>query len=760
MVALVLSLSLSLQLTSQEKVTVYGVITDSQSGEHLIGAYIIDFESQKGGSTNQYGFYSVTLPFEDSLILSISYLGYESQIVKVYQKGERLLNIAMDPIGKLLSEVEVKDSKTGTRLKDPQMSVVTVPLSRIKSMPAILAESDILKVIQLLPGVQSGNEGTTGFFVRGGKADQNLVLLDEAVVYNPNHLFGLLSTFNTNAINNAQLIKGGFPAQYGGRLSSILNISMREGNKNKFAVTGGIGLLSTNITIEGPIVREKASFILSGRRTYMDLLLKPLLPKNFKTDYHFYDLNAKINYQLSEKDRIYLSFFNGRDKAEYKQAGISYDIGFGNRTTTLRWNHLFNEKLFAKLSLIQNHYDQDIKARQDNANSHVVSGINDLTAKYQIQFFPNPSHKLKLGGEFIAHEFRSEGDARFQPGTQTGGGSKINKIPKKKFNEWAVYINDEYNISPYLSLQAGIRFPFYKAGKAHYQKWEPRIAINWSIDKRTAIKTAYTRMNQFIHLVPGSTSSVPYDIWVPSTDQTKPQNSQQIAVGLFKNFFDNAIESSVEFYYKDMRNQVLFEEGNQLVQTLDLDELLSYGRGWSYGGEFFVQKNSGKWNGWLSYTLSWTEQKFNDLNFGKAFPFRFDRRHNLALTGSYHLSDKWSFSSSFVYSSGPAFTVPTGRFHAQHGGSLFEGNYFIYEQRNNVRMNPYHRLDISASYKKKRKVFGREYESEWVFSIYNLYSRANPYFIYFQIDPVTDQPMARQVSLLPIIPSASFNFKF
>ncbi|MEZ4964478.1 MAG: TonB-dependent receptor [Saprospiraceae bacterium] len=752
-------LTLPCCLTAQ-RYTLSGSVRDAESGESLIGATVYCLTAKTGTSTNTYGFYSLTLPGEDSLILAVHYLGYEPQLKKVYFHQNIQIDIPLKPAALSIHAVEVSAAQANDNVTRTQMGVINVPLHMVKSLPAVLGESDVLKVIQLLPGVQSGNEGTTGFFVRGGNADQNLVQLDEATVYNPNHLFGLLSTFNTAAINNVTLIKGGFPAQYGGRLSSVLDITMKEGNDKAFRTEGGIGLISSRLTLEGPVKKERSSFILSGRRTYLDLLLQPFLPKNIETNYHFYDLNAKINYRLGQNDRVYLSFFSGNDRLRYKQSGIQYAVGFGNTTATLRWNHLFGPRLFSNTSVLYNQYNNAIEALQSNVRSDVQSGIEDISVKTEFQYFPAPEHTLRFGTLFQHHQLRSEGDARFNPGTKPNGETPVSQIPKKTFDEAAFYLSDAFRVLPRVTATAGLRCPLYVADSFQYFRLEPRLSLLVGLNDRTSIKAAYTVMNQFIHLIPGTAASIPYDIWAPSTARTRPQWSQQFALGLFRNFRENRLEASLEFYYKDMKNQALFKEGNQLVQSLDLDRLLSYGKGWSYGAELLVQKRSGSLSGWLSYTLSWTKQQFAELNFGNTFPFRYDRRHNLAVTGNYAFNEHWSVSSVFVFTSGVAFTVPTGRIQVQNGGGLFEGNYFIYESRNNVRLAPYHRLDLSASYKKRRKIFGRYYDSEWVFSLYNVYSRRNPYFVYFEVDPVTDKPKAQQVSLLPIIPSFSFNFKF
>ena len=743
---------------SQEKFTLSGIITDEETGEALIGANIYVTTLEKGTSTNTYGFYSLTLPRTDSLGIIFSYIGYIPQIKKIYADKNLELDIEMKPSTSTLEEVTIQGQQDANVAR-PQMSMVNVPLEKIKELPVILGEIDVLKVIQLLPGVQSGNEGTTGIFVRGGNADQNLVLLDEATVYNPSHLFGLFSTFNSRALNNVTLIKGGFPAQYGGRLSSILDISMKEGNNRKFQGEGGIGLVTSQLTLEGPIKKEKASFIVSGRRTYIDLILTPFLEVGNSSDYHFYDINGKVNWKISSKDRLFFSFFTGKDDALYNETkGISYNIKFGNSAATLRWNHLFGQKLFLNTSLIYNTYEQDIATIQDNFFSQVVSGINDVNGKMEFQYFPSLNHEIRFGAHYTNHRFLSGGKSE----AQTSGNQTINvsNLPSKYFSEYAFYVNDEFNIYRGFSANLGFRFPGFSDSDVNYFEWEPRATLKLQLGPTSSVKAAYTVMHQFLHLVPSSTASVPTDIWLPSSKRTKPQLSEQFAIGYFRNFNQNQFETSAELYYKTMDNQVLFREGNQLIESLEVDTGLVYGKGESYGLEFFLRKNTGPLTGWLSYTLSKTDQKFDSLNFGRTFPFQYDRRHAVSLAIAYKINPRWTVSAVFEYATGKVKTLPVGRINSYYGGSLYEGTFYVYEERNNARLKDYHRLDISAIYKRNRKIFRKEYVAELVFGVYNIYSRQNPYFVYFLVDPVTDQPKAKQVSLLPILPSLSYNFKF
>ncbi len=746
---------------SAQKITVSGYIKDAASKEVLIGASVYNANSKTGTTTNQYGFFSLTVATADTVELLISISGYSIQAKKIIAKENIQLDVLMENATGILGEVIITTGKNDRNVQKAQMGVIDVPIRAIKNLPVLLGERDIMKIIQLLPGVQGGQEGTTGFYVRGGNLDQNLVQLDEATVYNPNHLFGLFSTFNVNAINNVQLIKGGFPAEYGGRLSSILNITMKEGNKKKYQVEGGIGLLSNNLTVQGPIQKNKSSFIISARRSHIDLLLKATGTAKKNTSYKFYDVNAKMNFELGKKDHLFLSFFKGNDNAAYNNANsLNYTTDFGNSTGTFRWNHLFGSKIFSNTSVIYNDYNLALSTSQNNFYSLLYTAVKDLTAKTDFTITPNTKHKIKTGFTYTRHQLSPASFSSRIP--RRGNRITINKdsINKLNSNEMAVYLGDEFDASQKFSVNYGVRVPVYTVSGKTYSFIEPRITTKLSVSPVSSIKASYTRMNQFLHLIPNSTAGLPTDIWVPSSYKTKPQSATQYALGYFQNFKDNEIEVSAELYYKTMDNQVLFGEGKQLRINVNLDSLIVSGKGKSYGVELFIKKNTGKLTGWVSYTLSKTTQQFKDLNFGKEFPFKYDRRHNLAITASYQFTKSWTFSSVFVFSTGAAFTAPTGRISTLNSGTIFEGNYYVYEGRNNYRLASYHRLDLSASNKKTVKIFKKKYEREWVFGVYNSYSRLNPYFIYFEIDALTSNPTAKQVSLLPIIPSISFNFKF
>jgi len=619
--------------------------------------------------------------------------------------------------------------------------------------------------------------------VRGGGPDQNLIILDDAVVYNTGHLFGFFSIFNSDAIKNVSLIKGGMPAQYGGRLSSVVDINMKEGNVNKMQVDAGIGLIASRFSLQGPIKKDKASFIISARRTYVDALIKPFMSKTSKSygsGYYFYDLNAKMNYIISDKDRIYLSGYFGKDVFDYRNSerAFSTNVPWGNSTATFRWNHIFNRKLFANTTLVYNDYKFAFTAKQNDFSIKLSSGIRDLNAKVDFDYYPAPSHKIKFGALYTYHTFfpniltAEQGGTPFDP----------NNVNRKFANEFAGYIQDDWDVSNKIKINYGIRYStfqqlgkytrystdangnkldstIYKPGQLvqTYGGFEPRATLRYAIDDATSLKAAITRNLQYIHLVSNAGSTLPTDLWVPSTAIVKPQISWQYAVGLFKNFSNNMYETSVELYYKDMQNQIEYKEG-YTPSLKDPEEDFTFGRGWSYGSEFFVNKVKGRFTGWVGYTLSWTWRKFPFLNNGEKYVGKFDRRHDLSVVGTYEVNKKWKLSSVFVFVTGNAVTVPE-RFYFING-VLTQENSRI----NAYRLQPYHRLDFSATLTPNHHGKKKKYTDYWVFSVYNVYSRLNPYFIYFDQngsaqngDLTVD---ATQVSLFPIIPSVTWNVHF
>jgi outer membrane receptor protein involved in Fe transport len=769
-------------IMAQNRFTVSGFIKDSLNGETLIGATIAIQGKTKGISSNQYGFYSITLE-EGEYIFICSYIGYQPKIIAVKLDGNKQLNFNMLPKVALSQEVIVSSKKRDANVKNAQMGKFTLPIEQIKSIPAFLGEVDLLKTIQLLPGIRNAGEGSAGLYVRGGGPDQNLILLDDAPVYNTGHLFGFFSIFNSDAIKNVTLIKGGMPAQYGGRLSSVLDIAMKEGNNQKFQVDGGIGLIASRLSIQGPIKKDKASFIVSARRTYIDALTKPFISKTsqfYGSGYYFYDLNAKVNYRFSEKDRLYLSGYFGRDVFDFVNGrqSLKVNIPWGNATGTLRWNHVFNKKLFGNTTAVYNDYNFAFKAAQNNFEIKLASGIRDVSLKQDFDLYPFTGHKIKFGGIFTYH--------KFTPSVVSGKQDSVvfnpNNAQTKFANEAAVYMQDDWEISDKVKINAGLRYSWFqqigpykiyttdangnrldstvfKGGQAvkTYGGLEPRVTLRYALNDETSVKASVTRNLQYIHLVSNAGTTLPTDIWVPSTYKVKPQISYLYAAGLFKNFKDNMYETSLELYYKQMENQIEYKEGYTPNTLEDTENFFAFGKGWSYGSELFVNKTKGRLTGWVGYTLSWTWRKFAALNFGDRYPAKYDRRNDLSIVAMYDLNKKWKLSAAFVYGSGNAATLPQ-RFYIV-GGVLTQE----YSRINEYRLPSYHRLDLSAILTPKRNE-KRKWKSEWVFSVYNAYSRQNPYFVYFDQNGSpyngTLSIQAKQVSLFPIIPAVTWNFKF
>jgi hypothetical protein len=767
---------------NKRKLTINGYIKDAFSGETLIGATLSVKGVSKGVPSNSFGYYSLTLN-EGNYEITCSFIGYQSEKMAIQLNSDTSLNISLKPTTTLSQEVVITASKKDNNVKSAQMGKTTLPIDQIKSVPAFLGEVDLLKVVQLLPGVRNAGEGSSGIYVRGGGPDQNLILLDDAVVYNTGHLFGFFSVFNADAIKNVSLIKGGMPAQYGGRLSSVLDVSMKEGNNKKMQVDGGIGVIASRISIQGPLVKEKSSFIISARRTYIDALTKPFVSKSsqfYGSGYYFYDLNAKANYRFSEKDRLYISGYFGRDVFDFKNGAQSLDvkIPWGNSTGTIRWNHVFNKRLFANTTAVYNDYNFSFQALQNNFNIKLASGIRDLSIKQDFDFYPFSKHRIKFGAAYTYH--------KFTPSVISGNQDSVVFNPQnaqiKYAREAAVYVQDDIEISQKLQLNVGLRYSFfqqvgpYKLYKTDvdgnrldstvyrsgmpvktYGGLEPRATLRYAINDETSIKASITKNFQYIHLVSNSGTTLPTDIWVSSTYKVKPQISWLYAAGFFKNFKKNMFETSVELYYKDMQNQIEYSEGYTPNSLDDTENSFVFGKGWSYGSEFLVNKVRGKLTGWVGYTLSWTWRKFADLNFGEKYPAKYDRRHDLSVVGMYQLNKKWKLSATFVYGTGNAVTLPQ-RFYLIDGVLTQE-----FSRINQYRLPSYHRLDVAAILTPNKNQ-NRKWKSEWVFGAYNVYSRKNPYFIYYdQSGSAAEGSLriqAKQVSIFPIIPSVTWNFKF
>lgn len=766
---------------AQQKFTINGYVRDSANGETIIGATVSINKLARSVSTNQYGYYSLTL---DSGVyeLTVSHVSYQTRQADVRLSYNQQADFQLSPKSAAISEVVVYSRRKDANVRNAQMGRIDLSIEQIKNIPAFLGEVDILKTLQLLPGVRNAGEGNAGFYVRGGGPDQNLIMLDDAVVYNTGHLFGFFSIFNSDAIKNTSLIKGGMPAQYGGRLSSVLDIAMKDGNNKHFQAEGGIGLIASRLSLQGPIKKEKASYIISARRTYIDALVKPFIKKTssfYGSGYYFYDLNAKVNYRFSEKDRLYLSGYFGRDVFDFANTTRSFksNIPWGNSTATLRWNHVFGPKLFMNTTLVYNDYKFKFAAAQDNFEIALSSGIRDGNAKIDFDYYPVPFHKIKFGGQTTYH--------KFVPNIVTGRQDSTVFTPSneslKYALEKAVYIQDDWDVSNALKINYGIRWsgftqigPYSKYVRDEdqnkldstvyksfeqvksYNGLEPRVTMRYSFNDATSVKASVSRNYQFIHLVSNAGSTLPTDLWVPSTFRVKPQISWLYAAGLFKNFSNNQYETSVEVYYKDMQNQIEYKEG-YTPGLGDPEEEFVFGKGWSYGAEFFVNKVQGRLTGWIGYTLSWTWRKFADLNEGQKFPAKYDRRHDLSVVATYELTPRWRIGGVFVYGTGNATSLPE-RFYILEGVLTQE-----YSKINQYRLPAYHRMDLSATYTPKPNPKKRV-QSSWVFGLYNAYSRLNPYFIYYD---QTGSPYngtlkveARQVSLFPVLPSVTWNFKF
>ena len=637
----------SFSLLSQNKYTISGYVQEAASGEDLIGVSIYNKASQKGTTSNQYGFYSITLE-EGSYTIIYSFIGLNTSTKKITLNKNIRLNVSLSEKSILSEEVIVTGEKLDKNVSSSNMSQAKLEVENIKQLPVILGEIDVLKSAQLLPGIQSGGEGNSGLYVRGGGPDQNLILLDEAVVYNAAHLFGFFSVFNADAIKDINIIKGGMPAEYGGRLSSVLDITMKDGNNKKYEADGGIGLLSSRLTIQGPVQKNKSSFIISGRRTYVDVLSKPFMSTDNTfngSGYYFYDLTTKVNYRLSDKDRLFLSGYFGRDVFRFTNSDndIGIKIPWGNATTSLRWNHLFNDKLFMNTSLIFSDYRFEFNIAQSDFELKIFSGINDWNTKVDFLYQPNQRHTIKFGTNYTYHEFTPgnasgrSGDVVFEP----------DEIFKQYSNEGALYLSDDFEVSDALKVHAGLRYSSFQhsgyisfrdyvkndftGSTDNYRHIEPRLSFRYKLSTTSSIKGAYTQNYQYIHLASTSSVSLPTDLWVPSSSGIEPKFADQYALGYFKNLKDNMYETSIEAYYKEMTNLIEYKEGVLPEDNTNSssDDAFAFGDGDSYGVEFLLKKNKGKTTGWIGYTLSKTTKYFEEVNAGVAFPAKYDRRHDL-----------------------------------------------------------------------------------------------------------------------------------
>ncbi|TZF83751.1 TonB-dependent receptor [Pedobacter sp. BS3] len=755
---------------SQTRYTVSGTVKDAATGETLIGASVKIKELQTGTSTNAYGFFSLSAP-AGKYELVTSYLGYTTQSVTIVLVKDLRQNIELTAGGNELQEVTVSAASSGNEnVSGVQMGVEKLNMSTINSVPVVMGEKDIVKTIQLLPGVKTFGEANTGFYVRGGGADQNLILLDEATVYNASHLFGFFSTFNSDAIKDASLYKGGMPAQFGGRLSSVLDIKMNDGNNKQFGVEGGIGLIASRIKVEGPVVKNKGSFMVSARRTYADMFLGLSADTTVRgASLYFYDINAKLNYQFNEKNTVYLSGYFGRDVLGLRRL---FSTDWGNVTGTFRWNHLFSNRLFLNSSVIYTNYNYVVESLSNSNDFRSTSTIRDVNLKEDFQYFINNRHSLRFGLNAIHHTIL--------PGSiSTSQTSSFNSktIESRYGMENALYISDDWHISSKLNVMYGLRASWfallgpgtfntynedgdvqsakhYGGGRtvANYVSLEPRLSAAYTFNDRNSIKASYNRNTQNIHLLSNSTTGSPMDAYIMSSNNVKPEIADQLALGYYRNFRDNVFEFSAEVYYKWLQNQIDYRDGAQLIANENVESQLLYGLGRAYGLELFLKKKYGNFNGWLGYTLSRTERKFDAISNGNYFPARQDRLHDITAVGIYKLNNRWTFSGTFVYGTGNAVTFPAGKY--QVAGMTT----FYYTERNGYRMPASHRLDLGATLEGKP---GKKFRSSWTFSVYNVYSHKNPYTITFQDkenDPTRTE--AVQTSLFGAVPSVSWNFKF
>ena len=783
-----------LSLSAQSSHTINGYVTNASNGESLLSATVADLRSRKGAVTNDYGFFSLTLP-ADTVNLVVSYPGFATQRFRFVLRQDTTLRVALDL--RSLEEVEIVAEEVERPVDQTGMSVVSIPMDQVKLMPALLGEVDIVKAIQLMPGVQSGNEGSSGLYVRGGSPDQNLILLDGVPLYYVNHLGGFFSVFNADAVSSFNLYKGDFPARYGGRLSSVLDVRMKEGNLKEYEVDGSIGLVSSKLSVQGPIVKDKTSFIVSGRRTYIDLLTRPLTrlasDGEAAVGYYFYDLNGKVNHIFSDKDRLYGSFYLGEDVIfgnidpetdPGDEARLDIDQRWGNRMGSLRWNHLWSNRLFSNLTATYTRYglttgassDATIAEQRELIEFDLSSYIQDWGAKLDFDFYPSPGHSLKFGVNTTYHTFEP-GAVSLRLLEEASQIDLDTTLATQLTSAWesAAYIEDDLRIGKRFSANVGVYAAHYRVNENDFFSLQPRASARLMLTPDLALKASYSQAMQFLHLLTNNGTGLPIDLWVPATEDVPPQRSWQVAAGVSASLFDGKIEASLEGYYKEMRNLINLREGVNFVldavQRSGWEETVETGGfGQAYGTELLLQKKRGRTTGWVGYTLAWNWRQFDNINDGERFPFRYDRRHDFTLVVIHKLSERVSLSGNWIYGTGNAISLPTGAFastdllsnlgtglgsflpYLPDAGLLYENGI------NGFRMQHYHRLDLGVSLHKEKK-WG---ERTWTFSLYNAYSRLNPYAYYFEEEFTgnSSQRSLKKLSLFPIIPSVSYQFSF
>lgn len=778
---------------AQGKATLSGFVKDTVNSESLLAASIYLVELGRGINSNEFGFYSITVP-RGKYTVRISYVGYATQQYVIDLTKDTRLNVNLNSSAVEKSEVVITGEKKGNNVESTDMGKQVITVAQIKTIPAFMGEADVIKTIQLLPGIISAGEGNTGFYVRGGSSDQNLVLLDDAVIYNTGHLLGFFSVFNSDALKNTTVITGGMPAEYGGRISSVVDVTMKEGDMKKWDVEGGIGLIASRLTVQGPLKKDKCSIIVSGRRTYIDLITDPILKhiaggQYAGNSYYFYDLNAKINWRISDRDRVFISGYYGRDVFNFVAPGGEIKISFpwGNAAATLRWNHLFSDKLFLNTSLTYNNFGFQANTGFQDVTYNLSSFVQDATAKMQFEYSPFLGHLMKFGMLYSFHTF-----APYQTSGQAGSTELSSTNEQTKLaNEAAIFFQDDFDITSWFKMNIGVRGtlfnfmgPFsevqfnqfgtildttsYRPGQniKTYFGGEPRLSMRFKVDKMSSVKFGATLNKQYINLVQSATTTLPIDLWVPATAIVKPQTGVQTSVGYFRNFKDDMFETSVEVYYKYLWHQIEFGESAVTFTTnIDVEQQFVFGTGWSYGAEFLVKKVKGKWTGWISYTLSWAWRKFPAINNDVPFLAEYDRRNDLNIVSIYEINKHWTVSGTFVYATGQKTTLPVSYY-------LIQGQVnYVYGPRNWYQMPAYDRLDLGFTYKlipkKKRKI---DLHSDITFSVYNAYNRMNPFFLYIDTQgsagggASSNQKSltfsAKQVSLFPILPAVTWNFKF
>ena len=758
----------SLVLHAQNDFTISGHVTDKSTGEELIFAALQDVTSGRGTTTNNYGFYSLTLSNGMHKII-FSYVGYTAVQIELDLTQNMKINVELDPQVSTLDEVVITGKQVGIDIRSTEMGTITMDVKDTKLLPVLLGEQDILKSIQLMPGVSSASEGSSGFFVRGGEADQNHILLDEAPVYNASHLLGFFSVFNSDALKDVKLYKGGIPAQYGGRASSVMDIRMKDGNFKEWGVTGGIGLISSRLTVEGPFQKDKGSIMISGRRTYADLMLKAFTKEFDAITMYFYDLNLKANYKISDNDRIFLSGYMGSDIFGSENFGFDW----GNITGTLRWNHIYNEKLFSNTTLIYSDYNYGFDVEFGENSVSLSSGIFDYNAKQDYTWYLNPENTIRFGIDGIYHQFKP---SKFTMSVEEGEDFSA-EVNEQRALEAGLYMSNEQKVGDNFTLNYGIRLSsFYNIGPFDvkeyneeneitkttsyekneiynsYYNLEPRFSASYALNDFTSLKVSYNRMSQYMTLLQNATSGSPTDMWTPATPLVKPTLADQVSLGMFRNSENKMYSVSIEGYYKYMQNLVDYEDGADIMLNPDFESQLVFGNGRAYGMEFLVQKNNGKFTGWIGYTLSRTEKTFDDIMDGKWFSARQDRTHDLSIVASYKILRNLSVSGTWIFYTGDAVTFPSGKYNLD--GSVV----YLYTDRNGDRMPNYHRLDLGVTWLLKD---AEKWHSDITFSAYNVYNRKNAYTISFresETNPGTTE--AVRLSLFGIVPSVTWNFKF